>query len=463
MNIKEKVIDWKDRLKDRHMLTIIVVLISIIAILALVIYKKQTEYRQASENSYNQAFYELVDYVQNVENYLGKSLISTSPEHGAETLTNVWKEANLAQTYLSQLPISSNELENTSKFLNQVSDYSYSLSRKNINNESLTQEDLDNLKELHEYSVNLENVLNQLSNDINNGKVKWGELASKGSSVFAREVSNISKDSFKNIEQEFHEYAGLIYDGAFSEHITKAEKVGLTGDDIDEEKAKTIATEFIGNDRIQEINSNGFSENADIPTFDFTIKLKDEENASDVNISITKKGGHILYSNFDRNVESENIDEETAKELGIKYLEEKGYKNMKATYYIKEEGIMTVNYAYVQNDITMYPDLIKLKIALDNGEILGIETQGYLNSHTERSLESPKISKEKAKEKLNKNLEIKSEGLAVIPTEYKTEILCWEFKGTVDGTDFLVYINATNGKEEDILTIVNTPNGTLTM
>ena len=463
MNIKEKVIDWKDRLKDRHMLTIIVVLISIIAILALVIYKKQTEYRQASENSYNQAFYELVDYVQNVENYLGKSLISTSPEHGAETLTNVWKEANLAQTYLSQLPISSNELENTSKFLNQVSDYSYSLSRKNINNESLTQEDLDNLKELHEYSVNLENVLNQLSNDINNGKVKWGELASKGSSVFAREVSNISKDSFKNIEQEFHEYAGLIYDGAFSEHITKAEKVGLTGDDIDEEKAKTIATEFIGNDRIQEINSNGFSENADIPTFDFTIKLKDEENASDVNISITKKGGHILYSNFDRKVESENIDEETAKELGIKYLEEKGYKNMKATYYIKEEGIMTVNYAYVQNDITMYPDLIKLKIALDNGEILGIETQGYLNSHTERSLESPKISKEKAKEKLNKNLEIKSEGLAVIPTEYKTEILCWEFKGTVDGTDFLVYINATNGKEEDILTIVNTPNGTLTM
>ena len=463
MNIKEKVIDWKDRLKDRHMLTIIVVLISIIAILALVIYKKQTEYRQASENSYNQAFYELVDYVQNVENYLGKSLISTSPEHGAETLTNVWKEANLAQTYLSQLPISSNELENTSKFLNQVSDYSYSLSRKNINNESLTQEDLDNLKELHEYSVNLENVLNQLSNDINNGKVKWGELASKGSSVFAREVSNISKDSFKNIEQEFHEYAGLIYDGAFSEHITKAEKVGLTGDDIDEEKAKTIATEFIGNDRIQEINSNGFSENADIPTFDFTIKLKDEENASDVNISITKKGGHILYSNFDRNVESENIDEETAKELGIKYLEEKGYKNMKATYYIKEEGIMTVNYAYVQNDITMYPDLIKLKIALDNGEILGIETQGYLNSHTERKLKDPKISKEEAKKKLNKDLEIKAEGLAVIPTEYKTEILCWEFKGTVDGTDFLVYINATNGKEEDILTIVNTPNGTLTM
>ena len=463
MGIKEKVIDWKNRLQDRHMLTIIVTLIAIIAVLAMVIYKKQTEYRQASENSYNQAFYELVDYVQNVENYLGKSLISTTPEHGAETLTQVWKEANLAQTYLSQLPISSNELENTSKFLNQVSDYSYSLSRKNINNESLTQEDLDNLKELHDYSVNLENVLNQLSNDINSGRVKWGELTKKGSSVFAQQVSNISKDSFGNIEQEFHEYAGLIYDGAFSEHITKAEKVGLTGDDIDEETAKNIAMDFVGRDEIKEVNSNGLAENADIPTYDFSMKLNNQDNSNELAISITKKGGHILFSNFNRDVDVENIDDETANKIGLDFLNSKGYTNMKQTYYLKEEGIMTINYAYVQNDVTMYPDLIKLKIALDNGDILGIETQGYLNSHTERSIPEVKISKDDAKAVLNKNLEIKSEGLAMIPTEYKTEILCWEFKGTVDGTDFLVHINAETGKEEDILTIVNTPNGTLTM
>ena len=140
-SLKNKLMDWKNRLKDRHMLTIIVVLLAVILILGMIIYKKQMEYRQASENSYNMAFYELVDYVRNVENYLGKSLISTTPEHGAETLTRVWREANLAQTYLSQLPISSNELENTSKFLNQVSDYSYTLSRKKIYNESLSEED----------------------------------------------------------------------------------------------------------------------------------------------------------------------------------------------------------------------------------------------------------------------------------------------------------------------------------
>ena len=155
MNIKEKLIDWKNRLKDRHMLSVIVVMGAVIVGLGIFTYKKQTEFRQASENSYNMAFYELVDYVQNVETYLAKSLISTTPEHGAETLTQLWREADLAQSYLAQIPVGSQEIANTAKFLNQVSDYSYSLSRKNIYNEPLTQEDLDNLTNLHKYSVEL--------------------------------------------------------------------------------------------------------------------------------------------------------------------------------------------------------------------------------------------------------------------------------------------------------------------
>ena len=464
MNIKEKLIDWKDRLKDRHMLSIIVVLFSIIVILGVYAYKKQREFRQASENSYNMAFYELVDYVQNVENYLGKSLISTTPEHGAETLTRVWREANLAQAYLAQLPIESNELENTSKFLNQVSDYSYSLSRKNIYNESLKQEDLDNLKQLHDYSVELENTLTQLSEDINSGRIKWGELTKKGTTAFATQVSNISKDSFSNLEQTFHEYSGLIYDGAFSEHITKAEKVGLTGDDISEEEAKNVAKNFVGENSIEELTLNGLSENTDMPTYDFTIKLKDKnKNENTMSLSISKKGGHIVFSNYNRNVEAETIDYNKANEYAINYLNSKGFNNMKETYYLKQDGILTINYAYEQDDVIMYPDLIKVKVALDNGEILGIETTGYLNSHTIRTIATPKISKEEAKKTLNKNLDIQSEGLAMIPTEFKTEVLCWEFKGKLDDTEFLVYINAENGREEDILTIVNTPDGILTM
>ena len=464
--IKSKLYDWKDRLKDRHMLSLVVTLVTVIAVLGLYTYKRERQFRQTAENNYNMAFFELVSYVENVETYLAKSLISSTPEHGAETLTHVWREANLAQSYLARLPMGSQELANTSKFLNQVSDYSFSLSRKNINNQNLTDDDFNNLKELHTYSVDLENTLNQLSADINDGRIKWGELTNKGSSVFLTQVSNISKDSFDNLEENFHEYSGLIYDGAFSEHMTSVEKKGLTGEEISEEEAKKIATDFVGNDKIGEINSNGVSEDTDIPSYDFSIKAKNDKNEI-ITVSVSKKGGHIIFMNYNRNVEAESISQERADEIGKDFLSSKGFPNMKETYYLKQNGIVTINYAYNQKstngDVIVYPDLIKVKVALDNGEILGIETTGYLNSHYERNIPTVKITKEKAKENLNKSLQIESEGMAIIPTEFKTEIFCWEFKGKVDDTEFLVYINAETGAEEDILVIKNTPNGTLTM
>ncbi len=456
-----KLIDWKNRLKKGQMLSIIVVLFAIIIALSIWIYKKQVDYRQASENQYNMAFYELVNYVEDVETYLAKSLISSTPEHGAETLTNVWKEANLAQVYLSRLPIETVELEKTAKFLNQVSDYSYSLSRKNIENENLSQEDLDNLKELHDYSVELKNTLDQLSTDIGSGRISWGELTEKGTIAFAQEVSNISKSSFSNIEQNFHEYSGLIYDGAFSEHITNKEKVGLTGENIDEEKAKEIAKKFIGKDKLQEIQLSGKSENTNMPTFDFNVKVNGEKDANMV-ISISEKGGHVVFMNYNRNIEAESVTQERADEIGKEFLNSHGFESMKETYYLKQDGIVTINYAYEQEGVTVYPDLIKLKVALDTGEIMGIETTGYLNSHKERNISNVKITKEQAKKNLNSKLNILSENLAIVPTEWKTEVLCWEFKGKVDDTDFLVYINAETGEEQDILVITNTPNGTLT-
>jgi len=461
--IKEKLLKIKEKLVNKHMYSAtVVVLICVVIGVGASSYKKQKEYRQTMENQYNMAFYELVDYVQNVETYLAKSLISKTPEHGAETLTHVWREANLALSYLGLIPVSSNELSSAAKFLNQTSDYAYTLSRKNIYNEPLTDEDLSNLEMLYNNAIALENTLNQLSAEINEGKIQWGELNKKGNLAFAQQVSNMSVDGLKNIDQNLQEYAGLIYDGAFSEHMTSAEKMGLTGEEIDENKAKEVVINFIGKDRIEDVNYDGTSY-GDIEAFTFYVKIKGSNKENICVAQVSKKGGHIVYMSYNRNVDAEIIDFNEASKIGRNYLSLHEFTNMKETYYIKQAGVMTINYAYTQNNITIYPDLVKLKIALDDGEILGIETTGYLNCHYVRNIEQPQITMIDAKKTINENVEILSEGLAIIPTKFRTEILCYEFKGKIDGRDFIVYINAKNGREEDILVIVNTPNGVLTM
>ena len=447
-------------MKRNRIFIIAIILLAVVSIaLGYKLYQKQKAFTVSTENNYNMAFFQLVDYTQNVKTYLAKSLISSDSTHAAETLTHVWQEANLAETYLGMIPLETQELEKTAKFLNQVSEYSYTLSRKNIKNEDLTEEDLNNLKELYEYSIELSNVLNQLSEDINTNRIKWKDLKKDDNAMFAKEVSNISQDSFAKLEENFHEYSGLIYDGAFSDHITTQEKKGLTGDEISEEEAKQKAEEFIGKDKIKEIESKGLSEDGEIATYTFFVKSQDDDV---VDIAISKKGGHVVYMNSSRNVNAEILEDTELIQKANNFLKEKGYNNMKETYFLKENGSVTINFAYEQNGVTIYPDLIKVKIAMDDGEILGIETSNYLNCHYERKIPEAKISEEEILSKINEQVEVNSKHLAIIPTKWSTEIFCYEIQGKVDNIDFLAYFNAETGREEDILIITNTPNGTVT-
>jgi germination protein YpeB len=431
---------------------------TVLALLAVIVLgylfiNQKKAYAITKENEYNMAFYEVVEYVQNLKTYLAKSMISKSAEHGAEMFTHVWREANLAQAYLGMLPIESQELENTEKYLNQLSEYSYSLSRKNIEGEGLTDEEMNKIRELYNYSNDLANILNQMADELNNGIVTWEDLMKNTEGSEIAEVS-----TFDVVEENFHEYTGLIYDGAFSEHITSAEKRGLVGEEIDEDTAKQKAEEFIGKDKIQNIQNNGYVENGDIPVYRFEITTKDNQT---IGISVSKKGGYVVYLISNREIKEIQLDEQEAIAKGKEFLASRGFDNMQETYYMKQDGFITINYAYKQGDVVMYADLIKAKIALDNGEIIGLETTGYLNSHYERQIPTRKISIENARDNLNENVQITNEAIAMIPTEWKSEKFCYEFKGKIDNTDFIAYINAETGEEEDILIITNSDNGTL--
>lgn len=442
-------------LKEKTKTIIILALFLLTLITGYYAYTLREKYLNSRLNTYNQALVNVVNYVNNVENYLAKASISTSPEFSTEALTQIWRDANLAEVYLSQIPLEQEALAKTSRFLNQVSDYSYSLSQKTMSNEKLSEEDLENLHTLHKFSLELETSLNQIADEVSMGTISWNSL--ENTNQFAQAVSTVNV--FGTIDSNLNDYEGLIYDGAYSDHVEKIDKKGLTGEDCSENEAEEKVRDFFGAQSIEEISSNGFIENAKIPCYDFFVKLTGGENAS---ISISKKGAHIIEASVNRTVESENISIEDAKEKGKTFLDERDFKYMRETYYLKEQNVLTVNFAYDEDGTVVYPDLIKVKIALDNGEILGIESYGYLNSHTTRELPYPKISIDEARESINPNLEIISEGTAIIPTEWKTEVYCYEFKGRVDEKEFLVYINTETGKEEDILVILDTPGGILT-
>ena len=435
-------------------------LIIILGLLCVFWKLKNDEVVQTLESSYSRAFFELVDYLDNVETLLAKAQISGSSEFAAKNFTDIWRKADLAQSSLSQIPITHVTLENAMKFLNQLSDYSYSLSRKAIENEGLSEEDLNNIRDFYDKCKTLNETFRSLANDMNSGSLSWSELTENSKpNELAQEVSNVSQESFSQIEENMQDYEGLIYDGPFSEHMTSTEPLGLSDEVFSREMAEEKVYEYIDKDKIREIKYNGIVEST-IRVHSFDIELDD---GSFFYIDVTENGGEVLWFMHKRDIGEEKLIFEEAKTKALEFIDKHGLKRMKETYYISENAMVTINFAYLDGDVVCYPDLLKVKVALDDGSIIGLEAQSYFSSHHERNIEMPSISIEEAREKLNSNIEIFSEGMAIIPTDWKTELLTYEFKGRVDENDFIVYLNTMTGKEEKIFMIVETPNGVLTV
>ena len=109
-------------------------------------YSLKTQARTTEIKQYNYSFLELVNNVNNIENYLAKAMISSDSKHSTDTLIKIWADSNLAVSYMKNIPFDSHGSDKSIKFLNQVSDYSYTLSRKTLRGEELNDEDFSNLK-----------------------------------------------------------------------------------------------------------------------------------------------------------------------------------------------------------------------------------------------------------------------------------------------------------------------------
>lgn len=412
------------------------------------------------DNGYNRAFHDLSAYIDNIDTQLTKAQLASSPAQLATISSEIFKESAEAKSALGQLPFSNIQLDNTAKFLSQVGDYTYVLSQNAINGAEISDEDYKNLASLNEYSSSLKTALSDIEEKIYAGTLNISDLTDKKiSSNSAKAAGNDILTDLENVEKSFDDYPSLIYDGPFSEHIENRESEMIKNSpEITRSEALKKAQQFLdmrGND----LKFENMSSNTAIDTYTFTKSTRDEE----ISISVTKRGGYILSFLDNIEITEENYDIDTATKTALNFLENHGFSNMVSSYYQKDNGIATINFAYSQDGIVCYSDLIKVRVALNTGEIIGFEAKGYLMNHTERDIPEPAISAEEAKTFVSTNLDVTAAGLALIPKDSLQEVLCYEFKGTFNDKNFLIYVNAENGREEKIFLLIENEGGVMTI
>jgi germination protein YpeB len=452
------------RRKKRIVLLTSYILAAFIALggLAYSYHLKVKEFELQLENDYQRAFSEVVCGVGELDTALQKSLYSTSTAMLSSVCTEVYGKAQAAQYALGELPFSTDEFQNTSGFITKVGDYAYMLSKKAGSGKTISEEEQKNLIKLSQTATVLADNLNQLMADINNNGVSVGKMeavSSTAAKVGSDATSNILKDSFTIMEGEFPETPTLIYDGPFSSHIAGMTPKLLEGkEEITAEDALKRAAAFLGtkNSILKPMGERG----GNLPVYMFYAN----DDGGTLSFEVTKKGGIVSDVFNSRLVKTSVISQKDAVRIATNFLRQKGYQDMQQSYQYADGNTLTVNYAYTKDGVVCYTDLIKISVALDNGRIVGFESQGYIMNHTERTIPAVQVDETEAQKKVSPLLKVLAHDLAIIPTSGKSEVFCHEFKcENSDGNRYIVYVNAETGAEEKILILLESSSGTLTI
>ncbi|KAF1085986.1 Sporulation protein YpeB [Sporotomaculum syntrophicum] len=421
----------------------------------------------AINNNYQRAFYNLADHVQTMEVLLGKSLVLSGPEKNAQFFEQISQQSNQALDNLTQLPVGDALLGRTAKFITQLGDYSNTLARQVSEGKTLTQEQWATVNQLYNQSSELNKELDKIHNSIADGSFNLYELAVTSSNRLAKEGQKLATGNFQTMDRQMQAYPTLIYDGPFSDNMEQGRARGVTGAKVSEAKAKSIAMQFYDNPGEKYVLAQVTGEvEGSIKAYRVEIarrqgkRVVGEPTVADVSI----QGGHLIWLVTPKNVTSANLSLDKAQSRAEAYLREHGYQNMHSSYYQRNDNTVTFNYALIQDGVIIYPDLIKVTVALDDGQVVAFDARNYLMSHHKRSLDKPKVTERDASLLVSNRLKLEGKGrLAVIPVGVEKEILTWEFKGTQGGETYLVYINAITGEEENVLRLVSTSEGKLTL
>ncbi len=411
--------------------------------------QKINRYELALKNGYSRSLDEFAEAINNISLTLNKARFVTTPQQISSMAAKLLAEAEYSKSALSQLP-TENELSSLNRFLSQVGNYALSVSRELISGGEIKDESRENIEKLSKTATKIADLVSSVQAAHNNAEYWAEELDKKVDET----VQNMGVSaSFDEIEGEFSDYPTLVYDGPYSDHILEKEPTMIkNAAEVSEKKALEVAAQTVECEE-KELNYDGFVLGS-IPAYRFM--------GSGVTASVSKNGGYAVFMRKDRAVGDSLLSYEQAREKAKRYLERIKMTNLLETYYFCSEGVCVFNFAFVDGETICYTDLIKVGVAMDNGEIMLYEASGYLSNHTERAFETPVYREDQAERVVSESLTINSTALALIPTRGKNEARCYEFACTsLDGQEILVYINTQTLAEEEVLILLKSDGGTL--
>lgn len=231
---------------------------------------------------------------------------------------------------------------------------------------------------------------------------------------------------------------------------------GLPPGEITQEEAIHIARSFVGDSRVKAIRTAPGTSGA-LAAYGVTVQTADVQ----LNLEVTRQGGKVLWMMPETAAFSVTQSTRACQQAAVDFLKLQGFGTAQPVHHQVYDGLCVVSLVPVQQDVLLYPDLLRVQVRMDTAEIVGLEAHNYWLNHVPRTLPAPALEASAAQEHIAAHAQVESTRLCLLP-QAGGEVLCYELAVLHQGERYLIYIDAQNGREVELLKTITLENGSLT-
>lgn len=457
-----------------------------------------------AENSYRRAFQELIYNSDGLDQRLDRVLVANTRPMLSKSLEELRMHAYSAESNLNQLPLATKPLPNVKKFLGETVTTARDLSKRVDEGGPIRDDEWLRLRRLRDQATEVNKQLDDLRRLQVSGRLNWTEMDRFARANYDGDGKYPLGDGLTKIDGYLRSQRASAPGATTTQGAVPGDKTfsgtspsggppvapagrggtgpeagkgatqggwvtppeapneppppALAGPKVDQAKAQEIATRFLG-DQLLDAQIRFSSEAPAGPfagyLFDFTTK-----DGRAGRIHVTRQGGKVVTMLADRKVGAGRITEQQARTLAGQYVTQRGYNNLAVESFALYDGqdVGLVRMVAKQGAVLVYPDEVRIRVAMDNGEVLGFSAQEYLRHHKARDLPAAKLTAEQARAQVSPRIKVQSVRLALIQGDEGDEgkeILAYEVRGKLDDRLYQIFVNAQTGMEERIRRLPN--------
>ncbi|MCL6515589.1 PepSY1/2 domain-containing protein [Alicyclobacillus sp.] len=402
-------------------------------------YRERQALAVETENLYENSFHNLATEIDQLQRELGKTIVSGDANRFQEHLRDVWRITYAAQTDAARLPFDLMPMHQTQQFLSQVANSANDWMERQVK-----PTDASVRKKLETYYAQagkLNGQLAQLQTTVMNNRLSWQNV---NQALRSHRTDNQVVDGFRKMDTQA---------GTFVESQQRVPSPVRPDTDVlakqpvvDADGARRAVRQFLDLPPNTALEVQASKAGAPAPVYSVSGAIP----AGTLVATVSQHGGHVLSMSITpKGTGGGMVDFSEAEDKAAAWLTAHGFGQVENTTARQYDGWAYYVFVPVRNGAQVVTQSVMVKTDLHTGNIIGYDGTNFF-MHPVQNLAPRRFDAAQLRKVLSPSLKVQMQRDVILEDPDKRWVPAVAFYGTANDETYVVYINASTGKEIEV-------------